>query len=63
MATDVVVMSGDERAKQEERKLRKYNNIYDKLRKKRDLLESLTVQRKFLSHFKSIKEKTGKELS
>ena len=43
--------------KNQENQLLKYNNIYDKLRKKRDLLECLLVQRKYLSHIKEIKDK------
>lgn len=43
--------------KNQENQLLKYNNIYDKLRKKRDLLECLLGQRKFLSQFKCIKDK------
>lgn len=41
--------NGDDNLKLQENQLLKYNNIYDKLRKKRDLLECLLVQRKFLA--------------
>lgn len=63
MMTDVATvivaeMTDNEKLKAEENQLLKYNNIYDKLRKKKDLLESLCIQRKFLAHVKQLKERT-----
>ena len=46
------LMTREELAKlntREEMKLKKYNNLYDRLRKKRDELSVLFCQRKFLS--------------
>lgn len=59
----VVEITDDQLKKQEEGKLLKYNNVYDKLRKKRDLVESLFMQRKFLAHFKTTKENSENDLS
>ena len=48
-------MTEEEVLKEYENKLQKYNNIFDKLRKKRDILVSLTTQKKFLVHFNNLK--------
>lgn len=62
-AAVLVDITDDKLKKQEEGKLLKYNNIYDKLRKKKDLIESLFMQRKFLAHFKTTKENAAKDLA
>lgn len=40
--------------KTEEKKLQKYNNLYDRLRKKQNELEMLFAQRKFAMHFEAV---------
>ena len=40
--------------KQEEKKLYKYNNLYDKLRKKKDELQQLLSQRRFIIHSQEV---------
>jgi len=62
-AAVLVDLTDDKLKKQEEGKLLKYNNIYDKLRKKKDVMESLYMQRKFLTHYKMTREKSLKDLS
>lgn len=42
--------------KQQEKQLIKYNNIYDRLRKKRDLVECLMIQRRFMAFVRKIKD-------
>jgi hypothetical protein len=46
----VVIADLKDMNKTEEKKLFKYNNLYDKLRKKKDELQQLLSQRLFIIH-------------
>ena len=49
--------------KTENKKLQKYDNLYDRLRKKKNELEMLLAQRKFAVHFQSVKKASIKSVN
>jgi hypothetical protein len=49
--------------KNEQKKLQKYDNLYDRLRKKKNELEMLLTQRKFAVHFESVSKASTKSVS
>ena len=49
--------------KTEQKKLQKYDNLYDRLRKKQNELEVLNSQRQFIVHFEAIKKASIKSVN